>query len=168
MSSLDEQLRALEQQHQSSPPVSNSPPTDLDDQLAAITTQFQSQPQPAPPSPAIPANDALTQMLQSLEQDQVSQQLKQSQKNQEICHAIADVIETKRQQRDHLDATQNARAIAAAEKKKQQAQKQNREKAENWLKELDPMSNEGLWFYDFAETYESPLAAAMDYLMALE
>ena len=170
MSSLDDQLRALEQQHGKSDPEPASPTDDLDDQLAVIATQFQQKPTPSPkPEPAvIPVNDDLSQMLQALEHDQVSQQLKRSQKNQEICHAIADVIEAKRQQRNSIDAAQNARAIAAEEKKKQQEQKRVREKAENWLKNLEPMSNEGLWFYEFAESYESPLAAAMDYLMALE
>lgn len=171
MSSLDEQLRALEQQHNqqspSEPDPTPEPPSELDQQLVAIASQFQSPPPPQP-TPDRPVDDALTQTLQGLEQDQVSQQLQQSQNNQKIGQAITDVIETKRQRQHKVDPVKNARAIAAAEKQKQQAQKRIRAKAENWLNNLDPMSNEGLWFYDFATGYESPLAAAMDYLMALE
>ncbi|AFY37979.1 hypothetical protein Lepto7376_1645 [[Leptolyngbya] sp. PCC 7376] len=168
MSSLDEQLRALEQQHNKpSPP----PATDLDEHLAAIESQFQQKPSQQSSAPiATPKqhekNDSLSVMLQSLEQDTVSQQLKHSQKNQEICHAIADLIETKRKKR--IDTSQNAKAIAAEEKKKREQQKYFRDKAEQWLQALDPISNEGMWFYEFAEAYKSPLDAAMDYLMALE
>jgi hypothetical protein len=36
--------------------------------------------------------------------------------------------------------------------------------AEDWLKKLDPLSSEGLWFERFAEQYPSKLAAAIDYL----
>lgn len=33
-----------------------------------------------------------------------------------------------------------------------------------WLKTLDPMSSEGLWFEQFATKYPSKVAAAIDYL----
>ncbi|OKH17485.1 salt stress protein, Slr1339 family [[Limnothrix rosea] IAM M-220] len=165
MSSLDEQLQALEQQHRQ-PTSSSSPSTpDLDDHLAAIAAQFQEKSQQEK-TPTIPEQDPIAEMLEALEQDSVTQQLKQSQNNQKICHAIADVIEKKRQTR--INTTHNAKAIAAAEKQKQAQQKRIRQKAEQWLQNLDPISNEGMWFYEFAETYESRLDAAMDYLMALE
>ena len=163
MSSLDEQLRALEQQHrQSTPPAT----PELDDHLAAIEAQFQQKSTQSPTTPAVPEHDPLAEMLQALEQDQLSHQLKQSQKNQEICQAIAEVIENKRQTR--INTAHNAKAIAAEEKKKQEQRKQIRQKAEQWLQNLDPISNEGMWFDEFAETYNSRLDAAMDYLMALE
>ncbi|GBE95557.1 salt stress protein, Slr1339 family [Nostoc cycadae] len=37
-------------------------------------------------------------------------------------------------------------------------------KAKEWLKKLDPLSPEGLWFESFAEGYPSKLAAAIEYL----
>ncbi|HEY9747058.1 MAG TPA: hypothetical protein V6C63_00050 [Allocoleopsis sp.] len=40
--------------------------------------------------------------------------------------------------------------------------------AQDWLKNLDPLSTEGLWFNQFAEQYSSKLEAAIDYLAALE
>ncbi|MBD2136743.1 hypothetical protein H6F32_03860 [Anabaena sp. FACHB-1237] len=36
--------------------------------------------------------------------------------------------------------------------------------AQEWLKKLDPLSTEGLWFEGFARNYPSKLAAAIDYL----
>ena len=36
--------------------------------------------------------------------------------------------------------------------------------AKAWLKQLDPLSTEGLWFERFAEGYPTKLAAAINYL----
>ncbi len=38
------------------------------------------------------------------------------------------------------------------------------ERAKAWLKELDSLSGEGLWFKEFAKHYASELDAALDYL----
>lgn len=37
-------------------------------------------------------------------------------------------------------------------------------RAKAWLKQLDPLSTEGLWFERFAEGYSTKLAAAINYL----
>jgi hypothetical protein len=42
-----------------------------------------------------------------------------------------------------------------------------RKKAEEWLKKLDPNTDEGLWFEEFSYAYESKVDAAIDYLEAL-
>ncbi|MCA1904210.1 MAG: hypothetical protein LDL47_05155 [Cyanobacteria bacterium KgW148] len=42
--------------------------------------------------------------------------------------------------------------------------KQKTDRAKEWLKELDPLSSEGLWFKEFAKHYPSELEAALDYL----
>ncbi len=41
-------------------------------------------------------------------------------------------------------------------------------KAQSWLKNLNPNSDEGFWFSQFAMSYNSKLEAAIDYLQALE
>jgi hypothetical protein len=47
----------------------------------------------------------------------------------------------------------------------QQQKKVNLERtARQWLKNLDPLSGEGLWFTDFARNFSSPLEAAIAYL----
>lgn len=163
MSSLDDRLKALENQYRPSPPAVNQ----LDQQLAELQQQYQpKQPVPSVAAPVSSGDDAVGAMLRELERDTLDQNLRQSQKNAEICQAIAQVIETKRAARH--EATLDIKAIAKAEQEKQQRAKYWQNKATTWLKELDPISNEGLWFYEFAEGYTSPLEAAMDYLMALE
>lgn len=42
--------------------------------------------------------------------------------------------------------------------------KQKHDQAKEWLKNLDPLSSEGLWFKEFAKHYPSELEAALDYL----
>lgn len=163
MSSLDEQLQALEQQYRQ-PPATDA----LDQHLADLAQQYQQRRRSPTQSPA---PDAIAGMLASLEQDAITNQLRETAKNHEICNAITDLIETKHQQRAVVaqkTSTENIEAIAAAEKRKQEQTKYWHDKAHRWLKELDPLSNEGMWFTEFAEKYESPFAAALDYLMALE
>jgi len=62
--------------------------------------------------------------------------------------------------------------LAAEQQRQAQLQQARRaavsRTAETWLKNLDPLSTEGLWFNQFAEKYTSKLEAAIDYLSALE
>ena len=54
-------------------------------------------------------------------------------------------------------------------KRQQQKRQATLEKsAKAWLKKLDPHSDEGLWFTEFAYAYDSQLAAAIDYLSAMQ
>jgi len=161
---LDANLAALQQgatlaETKSVPPNEN---TAIDDNLAMLQQQVQSK--PVPTSAAV--DDTITAMLGSLEKNSVEQKLKATQQNQQICQAISRVIEAKKQQpklKPH-----DLEAIALSEKQKQQQKKYWQTKAQTWLKELDPLSNEGMWFTEFADGYESRLDAAIDYLMALE
>jgi hypothetical protein len=50
---------------------------------------------------------------------------------------------------------------------RQQRRKAIAQKAAAWLKDLDPYSDEGLWFEEFAYNYPSKQEAAIDYLEAL-
>ncbi len=54
------------------------------------------------------------------------------------------------------------------EKLRQQQLIEIEKQAESWLKQLDVDSEEGLWFEEFAYAYPSKLAAAIDYLKALQ
>jgi type IV secretory pathway VirB10-like protein len=59
------------------------------------------------------------------------------------------------------------------EKQRQEEQRQQRKKqalrqqAQEWLKKLNPRSEEGRWFEEFSYSYESKLEAAIHYLEAL-
>jgi hypothetical protein len=50
----------------------------------------------------------------------------------------------------------------------QHRQQQFRSQALDWLKKLDPLSTEGLWFNSFAEGNGDRLEVAIEYLAALQ
>ena len=54
------------------------------------------------------------------------------------------------------------------QQEKQRRQEALKRKAQQWLKNLDPHTDEGLWFEEFSYSYDSKLAAAIDYLAAME
>lgn len=142
----------------------------LDDALANLQADLQQQksaPKSTVSQPSV-EGDRLSEMLKALEQDATANKLKHCEKNHQIYQEINHLIQTKQaQQKTPLPET-DLKAIAAAEKKQQEQKKYWQNKAETFLKELDPISNEGLWFMEFADSYQSPLEAAIDYLMALE
>ncbi|MBD1934896.1 MULTISPECIES: salt stress protein, Slr1339 family [Cyanophyceae] len=61
--------------------------------------------------------------------------------------------------------------LAEKKIKQEQIKQQQREalasQAKEWLKNLNPLSEEGLWFEEFAYAYPAKLDAAIDYLQAL-
>jgi hypothetical protein len=127
----------------------------IDDLLAQIKAEYQTKPQdvsqPSPIPPGVrpidpPTSSAVDHLLSELggeyrEQEQAEAQERQQQQEEE----------RRKQERC------------------QQLQRQAlRRDAEAWLKKLDPLSGEGLWFAEFAEGYSSRLEAAIDYLEALK
>lgn len=162
MSSLDDQLRALEAKHRRSPSMGAG--DSLDETLAGLQRDYHQKSTVKPTD----TGDRLSMMLQALERDTVGHKLKHCQHNQQLCQDINALIQAKQHQQQMPLATIDIKAIAAVEKQRQAQSKYWHTKAKQWLQQLDPISNEGLWFMEFAESYESPLAAAIDYLMALE
>lgn len=68
-----------------------------------------------------------------------------------------------------LERQQRAEVVAKIQAQIRAQQQQALEKkAEEWLKQLEPFSTEGLWFESFAKNYPSQLAAAIEYLQEQE
>ena len=63
---------------------------------------------------------------------------------------------------------QQLEEIRAEELRRQRERKALTRKAQEWLDNLDPNSDEGFWFEQFCYSYEFRLEAAIDYLKALE
>jgi hypothetical protein len=72
------------------------------------------------------------------------------------------------QEQDLAEELQKQQKLEAERIEKEKLKIQQAEvfkkQAEDWLKNLDPLSSEGLWFERFAEQYSSKLEAAIDYL----
>ncbi|BAW96746.1 hypothetical protein NIES970_16850 [[Synechococcus] sp. NIES-970] len=163
MASIDNFLRDLENQHRG-----KSQPSPGDDGLDQALAALQQAHQTKQAIPQTSQGDRLSEMLQALEQETTANKLKDCEKNHRIYQDINQLIAAKQRQAQQPLPETDIKAIAAAEKQKQAQNKYWRTRAETWLQQLDPFSNEGLWFMEFAETYESPLAAAIEYLQALE
>jgi len=73
----------------------------------------------------------------------------------------ARIAEQKRHEKDLLEIRQREEL---REKRRKEAL---RETAKEWLKNLNPRSEEGKWFEEFSYSYEDKLKAAIDYLEAM-
>lgn len=72
-----------------------------------------------------------------------------------------------REQAEQLKREQERQEEAKKlERLKQKQREQLAKRAQEWLKKLDPYSDEGFWFGQFAEHYSSKLEAAIAYLEA--
>jgi hypothetical protein len=89
-----------------------------------------------------PENNLLAQLKNEFEEEQRAEEIK---KQQQIREEQLRQEQLKQQQRAALKV-----------------------KAQAWLKKINPSSEEGLWFEEFACAYPNKLEAALDYLQALE
>jgi hypothetical protein len=98
-------------------------------------------------------------------QDDLSKSLSRS--NERSIERIQSEYKQKKQTEERSKQQENLEQIKLEELKKQRKRNALTQKAQEWLKNLDPTSDEGLWFEEFSYAYESKLEAAIDYLEAL-
>ena len=84
----------------------------------------------------------------------------------------AKFAEIKRQEEARIAAEKRRQQeLIEAQKREELRQRRRkealREKAQQWLKNLNPRSEEGKWFEEFSYSYENKLQAAIDYLEAM-
>jgi hypothetical protein len=86
-----------------------------------------------------------------------------------IDNLLADV-KADFQERDAAEELKKQQELEAEKKHQAKLKAQQREslkkQAKEWLDKLDPLSSEGIWFEQFAQTYPSKLDAAIDYLQS--
>jgi hypothetical protein len=79
--------------------------------------------------------------------------------------------ERKKQQQIREEQLRKEQQVREEKIREEQKRKRKREalnqEATEWLKKLNPRSEEGLWFEEFSYSYPSKLDAAIDYLTAL-
>ncbi len=190
MSSIDDllnQLKAERQEqttnHQPPPAVPNPPPEATEDLLENLKAQFA---RPSNPSPA-KAEAGLEELKQRYQQQkappstyveedlhQVRLKAMEIRAQREAHQAAARKPEDLLQQLRHNYAQnrelqrQQQEAARQAEQRRKQQREALKPTAREWLKKLDPLSDEGFWFEQFAQGYGDRLEAALDYLQALQ
>jgi hypothetical protein len=157
---------------------------EMDKLLAQLKAEYQEQQQPQPkaiersrpnsakPKSPLQAEDRPQTFLDHLlaEVSNEFQQPKLSQENNlksKSSSPLSSQSATKQELIEQLQQEYQAKEKIEQEQKEQKKKEALKQKAQQWLKELDPKSDEGLWFEEFAYSYESKLAAAIDYLSAL-
>ncbi|MCW6035111.1 hypothetical protein K4A83_02335 [Spirulina subsalsa FACHB-351] len=146
---------------------------ELDSFLTNLQNQFVRPPTQSPPvsQPKPPVSAATDDFLQEL-QAQFSQvsQPKEPTVDLDFDHLL-EKWQKPKSEPDLAQQLQEKEKLLRIEReqawRRQQQEKALKRQAEMWLKQLDPDSDEGLWFEEFAYHYPSKLAAAMDYLKAL-
>lgn len=162
---LDDLLQRIKSQHHEPP----QPPADPDeDPFAHIKQQHQNQPkiQPAKPDSFI----ADYQQLKTQHQAKHQHNTQPPKPNQPTIDPLDQLRQHHHQKQDTPPdlPIQNVDEIRLAEQRRQQQQKHAIAQAKKWLNQLQPYSEEGMWFEQFAESYPTRLDAAIDYLKALK
>lgn len=119
--------------------------------LPTVYSTYQSQ--PSQPTVLTPADESLLAQVKAEfeDRDQAEEIKKQQQQREE-------------QQRKEQQQREEQLRVQQKEKRKREALTQE---AQEWLKKLNPRTEEGLWFEEFSYSYSSKLEAAIDYLQAL-
>lgn len=123
-------------------------------------------------------DDLLAQVKAEYEQPAIQQPQQKIQKKQvertqstSAIDSLLSQVKADYQQHDQAEELQRQQQFQEEQRKQEQIKQQEFEalkiKAIAWLKKLDPLSSEGIWFENFAKKYSSKLAAAIDYLQSV-
>ncbi len=86
--------------------------------------------------------------------------------------SLLEQVKADYEQQDEAENLKIKQELQVEEHRQQQLQQQKlavlNQRAIAWLKNLDPLSSEGIWFENFSQKYSSKLAAAIDYLQLEE
>lgn len=121
-------------------------------------------------------NSLIEETKLEISQNKISNQANKNNISQNYAQVNQDIesIKTKydrdqnyQKQQAELIYDKNKQEIIHQEQQKQLKHKELIRQAEKWLENLDPTSDEGMWFNELAESYPSRLDAALNYLNTL-
>jgi hypothetical protein len=168
MDELLNQLAAEYVQKKNAKTKSNTPPppekiAPIDKLLTELKTEVPEREKKASTPEPVKANSGdRDQLIAEIEREYQ----KQARLREEKLAAI-------QRQQEALIAEQKRREHELIAEQKLEEQREQRRKAalqqhaQQWLKNLNPNSEEGRWFEEFSYSYESKLTAAIDYLEAM-
>jgi hypothetical protein len=152
----------------------------IDKLLAQIKAEYQESDKPEQPKKQQPipkkeaALDSLLSEVEAAEpiNKQSSQFNQPPAKNAASINSLLSDVKADYEAQDRAEEQLRLEEFKAEKQRQQQLKQQNLEKLQQnaiaWLKQLDPLSSEGIWFEKFAEKYSSKLEAAIDYLQTNE
>jgi hypothetical protein len=111
--------------------------------------------------------DFLTQVRGEFKDKKQRLEFQNNSSDEDLFAEVKSNFEVKQSATDNKSYEQTIDDVRHEEQQRQRQEKALRTQAQKWLKNLNPHSDEGIWFDEFAYSYPSRLEAAMDYLQAL-
>lgn len=133
---------------------------EIDKLLQEVKAEYQGQPET---TQVQPSQQRKTQVTPTKSVNPVNIATPASQ-NTGIDNLLADLGQ-EYQEQDRQQEIAKQQELKRQQQKRKAALEQT---ARKWLEQIDPHSDEGLWFTEFAYAYDSQLAAAIDYLSAMQ
>jgi hypothetical protein len=131
--------------------------------------ELKSQLQNLSPSHQNENEELLAQIKSGYQQQkQVASAQNNNSRTDQWLGSLKEQHQTGKTYEDERDLKRNREEILKAEQQKQKKRKHLTQKAQAWLENLDPYSDEGFWFEEFAESYHSRLEAAIEYIAVFE
>ncbi|MBW4491905.1 MAG: hypothetical protein KME26_02085 [Oscillatoria princeps RMCB-10] len=144
----------------------------IDRLLAELKAEYQEKDKPAEIKTPPPLKAAQKAEPQALQTYQAPPPPKTKNSSPLYEGSLIAELKTEYEERDRAEELKRQQQVREEQRRQQQLLAQQRQKltlaAQAWLKELEPLSEEGLWFEALAEKYPSRLEAAIDYLQALQ
>ena len=182
MDDLLEQVRAQFQEKKgnqgnsqsSSAPSNQASRMEMDELLEQVRAEFE-QPQKPESSSSNSTQrnsnssleDFLTQVRGEFKDKQQRLEFQGNSSDEDLFAEVKSNFEVKQSATANRNYEQTIDDVRHEEQQRQRQEKALRTQAQKWLKNLNPHSDEGIWFEEFAYSYPSRLEAAMDYLQAL-
>jgi len=166
---------------------------DLDSLLQGFKDKYQESKQTEKPKPHNQGNEEVTDLLSQAKSKFQNKEVKPKASNTRstrIEQNVKDLIgnsptkptanyldswksnfknkQNQNKSQQDLIYKRNKQDIVSQEQQKQVDYKRKKSQAQKWLANLDPHSDEGMWFNQLADSYESRLDAAITYLATLE
>ena len=182
MDDLLEQVRAQFQEQKSNKSKSQSSSAssnqasrmEMDELLEQVKAEFE-QPQKPESSSSNSTHsnsnssleDFLTQVRGEFKDKQQRLEFQANSSDEDLFAEVKSNFEVKESATANKSYEQTIDDVRHEEQQRQRQEKALRTQAQKWLKNLNPHSDEGIWFEEFAYSYPSRLEAAIDYLQAL-
>ena len=165
---LDSLLQGFKDKYQESQPtpnpVSNHQNADeVTDLLAQAKSQFKNK--ESPPKASKESTEAIEKNIKDLV---VNSPTPPTANYLEDWKSNFQNKQTQNKTQQDLIYKRNKQDIISQEQQKQIDYKRKKSQAQQWLANLEPHSDEGMWFNQLADSYESRLEAAITYLDTLE
>ncbi|MBD2087861.1 hypothetical protein NDI49_02205 [Trichocoleus sp. ST-U3] len=156
----------------------------IDDILAAVKAEYETKDKPKElqkppqlkeePVKPQPANFLQNHSANLPLANTIPELLRQKWQNEPISSSediVLAQIRAEFEEQERTEQLKKQQQLREEQLKQEQLRQKQREvfknQAREWLKNLKPLSEEGLWFEEFADAYPSKLEAAIDYLQAL-